>query len=86
MKEWLGMGSIPDDHKIYQSFMAPGFHHRNGKLVLESKEEMAKRRVKGLDGPDALALTFAQNVAPVVVPPKSRMPRLESSMYSWQGT
>lgn len=85
MKEWLGMGSIPDDHKIYQSFMDPGFHHRNGKLVLESKEEMAKRRVKSPDGPDALALTFAQNVPRVTIRPKAPPPPSKPSPYGWMG-
>jgi hypothetical protein len=65
LKEWLNLGAIPDDHKIYQPFMDPGFHHRTGKLYLESKQDMAKRGVKSPDGPDALALTFAQSVAPV---------------------
>lgn len=71
MKEWMRLGAIPDDHKIYQPFMDPGFHHRNGKLVLESKADMAARRVKSPDGPDALCLSFAQPVAPVMQPSRT---------------
>jgi phage terminase large subunit len=42
----------------------PGFHLRNNKLVLESKESMGKRGVASPDDADALALTFAMPVAP----------------------
>lgn len=74
MKEWLDLGAIPNDERLAQPFTGPGFHHRNGKLYLESKEDMAKRKVKSPDGPDALALTFAR---PVAVPalPKRREER-----------
>lgn len=63
MKEWLQLGAIPDDEKIAQQFMGPGFHHRNGKLALESKESMAKRGTKSPDMADALACTFFRKVA-----------------------
>lgn len=65
MKEWMATGAIPDDENMAQAFMGPGFHHNNGKLVLESKESMAKRGVKSPDYPDALACTFARKVAPL---------------------
>lgn len=71
MKEWLNLGAIPDDPKIYQPFMDPGFRHRAGRLVLESKADMAKRGVRSPDGPDACCLTFAQPVAPVVQPQRT---------------
>jgi hypothetical protein len=72
MKEWMHLGAIPDDEKLSQPFMGPGFHHnqQSRKLVIESKEDMAKRRVKSPDGPDALALTFARRVAAPGPPPK----------------
>lgn len=63
MKEFLVLGAIPDDEKLCQPFMAPGFHHRNGKLVLESKQDMAKRGVRSPDGPDSLCCTFFRKVA-----------------------
>lgn len=44
----------------------PGFRHNNrDQLVLESKEDMAKRGIASPDDDDALALTFARAVAPV---------------------
>lgn len=64
MKQWMTLGSIPDDEKLCQGFMAPGFHHRNGKLVLESKQDMAKRGIRSPDGPDSYCLTFSRKVAP----------------------
>ena len=63
MKEWLYLGSIPDDEKLAQQLMSPGFGHRNGKLVLESKESMSKRRIKSPDWGDALACTFYRKVS-----------------------
>ena len=74
MKEWLNLGSIPDDDNIAMPFFAPGFHlNQSGKLVIESKQEMAKRKVKSPDGPDALALTFARKVA--APPTQSHIPQ-----------
>jgi hypothetical protein len=76
MKEWLRLGAIADDEKLAQQFFGPGFHDRNGKLVLESKQDMAKRKVKSPDYADGLALTFARKVAPPPLtsapPPPSR--------------
>ena len=44
----------------------PGYHsNRSNKLVLESEQDMAKRGEASPDDADALALTFAQQVAPV---------------------
>src|SRR5258708_28924460 len=43
----------------------PGYHiNRSNLLVLESKEDMQKRGQASPDDGDALALTFAQAVAP----------------------
>jgi hypothetical protein len=45
---------------------SPGAQIRtNGQLVLESKESMQKRGLASPDDGDALALTFAQPVAPL---------------------
>lgn len=69
MREFLSTGAIPDDEKFAQGLMGPGFKHRpNGGIVLESKQEMAKRGVRSPDGPDALALSFARKVAPLPMP------------------
>jgi hypothetical protein len=65
-KEWLPHGAIPaDDEKLALDLGSPGAHIRsNGQLVLESKESMQKRGLASPDDGDALALTFAQPVAP----------------------
>ena len=68
MKEWLELGSVPNNEKLAQQLLGPGFHHRNGKLVLESKEDMAKRHVASPDFADALALTFYRKVTGVSRP------------------
>jgi hypothetical protein len=67
MKEWLGgQGCIdPTDSRLEIDLGAPGYHiNRQDRLLIESKEDMAKRGVDSPDDADALALTFA---APVVV-------------------
>jgi hypothetical protein len=47
---------------------APGYHiNRSNLLVLESKADMQKRGQASPDDGDALALTFAQPVAPAEV-------------------
>jgi hypothetical protein len=49
----------------------PGYHiNRSNLLVLESKADMQKRGQASPDDGDALALTFAQPVAPVEVEEK----------------
>jgi hypothetical protein len=65
-KEWLPHGAIPaDDEKLALDLGSPGAHIRpNGQLVIESKESMQKRGLTSPDDGDALALTFAQPVAP----------------------
>jgi hypothetical protein len=66
MKEWLMKGAIPDDERVAGQLAAPGYHiNTSGKLVLESKSEMARRGEASPDDGDALALTFARPVAPL---------------------
>lgn len=81
LKEWLPTGAIdPKDTKLEIDLTGPGYHiNKQDKLVIESKEDMAKRGLDSPDDGDALALTFA---APVGVPRKraaQQMPR----EYSW---
>jgi hypothetical protein len=70
-KEWLLHGAIPaDDEKLALDLGSPGAHIRpNNQLVLESKEAMQKRGLASPDDGDALALTFAQPVAPLIPEP-----------------
>jgi hypothetical protein len=68
-KEWLPTGAIEPATttagiRLASDLAAPGYHlNRKDKIVLESKESMAKRNVASPDDGDALALTFAQPVA-----------------------
>jgi hypothetical protein len=65
MKEWLQNGAIPDDENLALQLCGPGYHiNQSNKLVLESKDDLKKRGVASPDDADALALTFAQLVAP----------------------
>lgn len=63
-KEWLKRGAIPThDQRLASDLGGPGFHlNKKNRLVLESKESMAKRGVASPDDGDALTLTFAQPV------------------------
>jgi len=66
LKEWLP-GAIIDakDTKLETDLTSPGYHiNRQDRLVIESKEDMAKRGVASPDDGDALALTFAAQVRP----------------------
>ncbi len=67
--EWLadvaGV-SIPDDDALQADACGPGYKYdSNARLQLEKKEDMRKRKVPSPDGWDAVALTFAEPVAPV---------------------
>jgi hypothetical protein len=65
---WLLHGAIETDEKMSADLAAPGYHiNRSNLLVLESKADMQKRGQASPDDDDALALTFAQPVAPAEV-------------------
>jgi len=84
MREWMRLGAIPDDEKLAQEFLGPGFHHNHGKLTLESKESMSKRKIKSPDYPDALACTFVRKVAPPpVLGSNQPEPRNVGGSMSW---
>jgi hypothetical protein len=75
----LGRGGIdPEDKKLAMDLIAPGFHNRvggDGALMVESKDDMRKRGIPSPDDGDALALTFAQTVAPLERPEPNPPPR-----------
>lgn len=77
MKEWLAYGAIPpDDARLEADLSAPGHHlNRRDRLVIEAKEEMAKRGVASPDDADALALTFAAPLGPRRQPPTPKTRR-----------
>jgi hypothetical protein len=65
MKDWLLRGAIHADEEIASDLSGPGYHiNRSNLLVIESKADMQKRGQASPDDGDALALTFAQAVAP----------------------
>src|SRR5713101_2924535 len=68
MKDCLLKGAIEKDEKMATDLAGPGYHiNRSNLLVLESKADMQKRGQASPDDGDALALTFAQTVAPAEV-------------------
>lgn len=78
MKAWLlaQPASIPPDDTLMGDLSGPTYgYDSNGRLKLESKDDMRKRGVKSPDVGDALALTFAFPVAEPTVDqsPNSRM-------------
>lgn len=63
MKNWLRDGGQLDSQEIADEVTAPEYKVRlDGKIVLESKDEMKKRGVPSPNRADALALTFAYPV------------------------
>jgi hypothetical protein len=68
MKDWLLHCAIEADEKMAMDLAGPGYHiNRSHLLVLESKADMQKRGQASPGDGDALALTFAQPVAPAEV-------------------
>lgn len=75
MKDWLRHGAIPDDENLALQLCGPGYHiNQANKLVIESKDDMKKRGLASPDDADALALTFAQPVAPPEIEDDEEMP------------
>ena len=65
MKDWLLTGAIDDSPRLESDLAAPGYTlDTQTRILLESKVEMKDRGVDSPDDADALALTFARNVAP----------------------
>jgi hypothetical protein len=77
-RDWLkqeGGVDIPDLDSLQVDACAPEYHYHpvTQKLVLESKEHMAKvRKVRSPDEWDAVALTFAEPVSTRVAPKPAR--------------
>lgn len=64
-KEWLLLGGLRDDEELASQLALPGYHiNSSGKLVIESKKQIAERGEKSPDDADAFLLTFARTVAP----------------------
>lgn len=67
-RDWLRAGGCIDPAPVLESDLTgPGYHFdKQDRYVLESKESMKKRGLASPDDGDALMLTFAAPVAPVV--------------------
>jgi hypothetical protein len=56
-----GRFSIPDDDALHADLTSCGYRYdSNGRLLLESKQDMRKRGMPSPDGADAIALCFAE--------------------------
>ena len=60
MAEWIKRGGVlPKDNKLKRELTTPTYSFKNGKLILESKDQIKERLNFSPDRADALALTFA---------------------------
>lgn len=83
-REWLkGGGAIPDDPKLRTELVAPTYSFdAQGRVKVESKDEMKKKIGRSPDRADALCLAVYQGGegnAEVVVTDQTRMPRARFS-------
>jgi len=83
LKEWLPTGAIdPKDERLEIDLTGPGFgFNKSNALILEPKDKMLKRGLDSPDDGDALALTFAQSVAPLPT-----QPHRSAARYSGPGS
>ena len=64
MKEWLKTASIPNDRRLRSDLMGPTKKpDSSGVIYLESKKDMKRRGMASPDTADALAITFAFQIA-----------------------
>jgi hypothetical protein len=64
MKEWLKVGSLPDDPELLADLKAVDYgYDASDAILLERKDDMRRRGLASPDDGDALALTFAYPVA-----------------------
>lgn len=81
LKSWLKEGGSIDDQQTADELIAPEYKVRlDGKIVIESKEDMKKRGIPSPNRADALAITFAY---PVVKdrPKKQRFAKTEYNLF-----
>ena len=70
MRKWLYNGGAIKDNPVLEKELTDREYCHNDKeqLVLERKKDMKSRGLSSPDWADALALTFAENVAPLEIP------------------
>lgn len=77
MKDFLLTGAIDDNPRLECDLSGPGYElDSKVRIKLEGKDEMKKRGLDSPDDADALALTFARNVAPRVISPSPSYSRV----------
>lgn len=66
MRDWLKIGSLPDDQELEDDLTGPEytFTGDKGQIALEKKSDMKKRGLASPDTGDAVALTFTMPVPP----------------------
>ena len=66
LREWLDAGgALPQDTELKSELASPTYSFdAAGRKVLEPKEKLKERGLRSPDKADALALTFAMNIAP----------------------
>lgn len=69
MKAWLERGAIPDEQQVIDDLIGVEYgYNADNAILLEKKEHMKARGLASPDNADALALTFAEDVAPRTLP------------------
>ena len=63
LRDWMPTGVIDPDQELFDDLIGVEYgFDKDGRILLEKKEEMKKRGLASPDNGDALALTFAQPV------------------------
>lgn len=65
-KKWIdsGVGKLPDDPELEEELVTPMYSFQsNGKIKVESKQEMRRRGVRSPDKADTLIMSFASQAA-----------------------
>ena len=83
MAEWVKKrGCLYECPHLKKELIAPTYSFKNGKLILESKEQIKKRLGFSPDRGDALALTFAMEDAPAIHSPYKYLDDKHSGLKS----
>jgi len=83
VRTWMqGGGAIPRDEALIYDLCGPTYRYgrTDGRMAIESKDELRERGVASPDAADALALTFADPVPAVIV--DERMEVVRGSQYA----
>jgi len=85
MNEWIkGVVKIEDSDEIHADLVAPHFtFDSQGRLKLESKDDIKKRYLKSPDLGDALCLTFAFNIPNKLIKEKYGMNATYQANTNW---